>query len=236
MCFVDLQKAFNRVAHGVLWEVVQEYRIRDPLYDWSRRFALPAGSQTCFQYMLDSGRAALCPCSVHYIYSMVRMVRQLQPGARRSPVWEAQDFISFIPSSQDLQSCTLFDTAAVVMRSGYWTVLIKKELRQKAKLSIYWSIFFSPTNSGSWPKELDLGYKQGGGTQIGCSSVTREDFGVESLLLHMKKAEGSWMPSWGGVLGMPHQEEALRRPKTHWSDYVTRLAWECLGILLDNLQ
>lgn len=93
--------------------------------------------------------AALCPCSVHYIYSMVRIVRQLQPGARRRPVWEAQDFIYFIPSSQDLQSCTLFLAAAVVMRSGYWTVVIKKELRQKVKLSIYWSIFSSPTNFGS---------------------------------------------------------------------------------------
>ena len=31
MCFVDLEKAFNRVTRGVLWRVLREYQVLDPL-------------------------------------------------------------------------------------------------------------------------------------------------------------------------------------------------------------
>ena len=31
MCFVDLEKAFHRVPRGVLWGVLREYGVPDPL-------------------------------------------------------------------------------------------------------------------------------------------------------------------------------------------------------------
>ena len=31
MCFVDLEKAFNRVPRGILWGVLREYGVPDPL-------------------------------------------------------------------------------------------------------------------------------------------------------------------------------------------------------------
>ncbi|KAI3361957.1 hypothetical protein L3Q82_012310, partial [Scortum barcoo] len=41
---------------------------------------------------------------------------------------------------------------------------------------------------------------------------------------------------WGGVPGMSHQEEAPGRPRTRWRDYVSRLAWERLGVPLEELE
>ena len=53
-CFVDLEKAFDRVPRGVLWGVLREYGVSDPLiravrslYDRCQSF--PAISWTCFQ-------------------------------------------------------------------------------------------------------------------------------------------------------------------------------------------
>ena len=64
MCFVDLEKVFDYVPCGILWEVLQEYGVGGPplravrsLYN---RFALPTVSQTCYPCTLDSARAALC--------------------------------------------------------------------------------------------------------------------------------------------------------------------------------
>ena len=51
------------------------------------------------------------------------------------------------------------------------------------------------------------------------------------------RAEPSpWTPSSGGIPGMPHREETRGRRRTHRSDYVTRLAWERLGILPEELE
>ncbi|KAI3377230.1 hypothetical protein L3Q82_009142 [Scortum barcoo] len=119
MCFVDLEKAFDRVPRGILWGVLREYGVRGPLlravrslYDRSRSlawFALPAVSQTCSQYMLDSGRAALCH-RVLFIIFMDRISRRSQGpegvrfgNHRISSLLFADDVVLLASSSQDLQ-------------------------------------------------------------------------------------------------------------------------------------
>ena len=47
--------------------------------------------------------------------------------------------------------------------------------------------------------------------------------------------DASWTAPWGGVLGTSHWEEARGRPRTHWRDYVSRLAWERLGVPQEEL-
>ncbi|KAI3365411.1 hypothetical protein L3Q82_010500 [Scortum barcoo] len=59
MCFVDLEKAFDRVPRGILWGVLREYGVRGPLlravrslYDRSRSLVRIAGSQD-LQHVLE---------------------------------------------------------------------------------------------------------------------------------------------------------------------------------------
>ncbi|KAK7922378.1 hypothetical protein WMY93_009280 [Mugilogobius chulae] len=77
------------------------------------------------------------------------------------------------------------------------------------------------------------------------SSVTREELGVEPLLLHVERSQLRWL---GHLFRMPPGRlpgEVFRasptgrrprgRPRTRWRDYVSRLAWERLGIPPEEL-
>ncbi|KAI3373866.1 hypothetical protein L3Q82_021979 [Scortum barcoo] len=84
--------------------------------------------------------------------------------------------------------------ASAVMRSVYWTVVVKKELSRKAKLSIYRSIY-APT-----------------------------------LTTYM-------VMNFGEVFqACPTGRRPSGRPRTRWRDYVSRLAWERLGIPPEELE
>ena len=73
------------------------------------------------------------------------------------------------------------------------------------------------------------------------SSVTREELGVELLLLHIERSQLRWlghlfqMPPgrlpWEVFLACPARRGPRGRPRTCWCDYVTQLAWELFGIL-----
>ncbi|KAK3563105.1 hypothetical protein QTP86_016341, partial [Hemibagrus guttatus] len=78
------------------------------------------------------------------------------------------------------------------------------------------------------------------------SSVTREELGVEPLLLHIERGQLRWL---GHLFRMPPGRlpgEVFRacptgkrpwgRPKTCWRDYVSRLAWERLGVPPEELE
>ncbi|KAK3510969.1 hypothetical protein QTP70_027792 [Hemibagrus guttatus] len=78
------------------------------------------------------------------------------------------------------------------------------------------------------------------------SSVTREELGVELLLLHIERGQLRWL---GHLFRMPPGHlpgEVFRacptgkrpwgRPRTRWRDYVSWLTWERLGIRPEELE
>ncbi|KAI3372494.1 hypothetical protein L3Q82_022695 [Scortum barcoo] len=147
--------------------------------------------------------------------------------------------------------------ASAVMRSVYRTVVVKKELSRKAKLSIYRSIYVPTLTYGhelwvmtertrsadtSWPAKMSFLRRVAGRSLRDRvrSSVTREELGVEPLLLHIERSQLRWL---GHLFRMPPgrlPREVFQacptgrrprgRPRTRWRDYVSRLAWERLGI------
>lgn len=116
---------------------------------------------------------------------------------------------------------------ATVMQS----VVVKKELSWKVRLSIYWSIYV-PTltycmamNFRSWPKEQDPPWIQA----AEMSSLCR----VAGCSL--RDTVGWWAQT--RVADPQHQASVSdgALPRTRSSNYDTQLAWERLGVLLEKL-
>ncbi|KAI3368720.1 hypothetical protein L3Q82_025415 [Scortum barcoo] len=118
MCFVDLEKAFDRVPRGILWGVLQlEYGVRGPLlravrslYDRSRSLVRIAGSKSDL-FPVHVGLRQGCPLSpVLFIIFMDRISRRSQGpegvrfgNHRISSLLFADDVVLLASSSQDLQ-------------------------------------------------------------------------------------------------------------------------------------
>ncbi|KAK0154090.1 LINE-1 retrotransposable element ORF2 protein [Merluccius polli] len=82
MCFVDLEKAFDRVPRGVLWGVLREYGVSDPLiravrslYDWCQSLVRIAGNKSDL-FPVRVGLRQGCPLSpILFIIFMDRISR-----------------------------------------------------------------------------------------------------------------------------------------------------------------
>ncbi|KAK3560563.1 hypothetical protein QTP86_010899 [Hemibagrus guttatus] len=340
MCFVDLEKAFDRVPHGILWEVLWEYGVRGPLlravrslYNRSRSL-VPIASCKSDLFPVHVGPQQGCPLSpVLFIVFMDRISRRSQGlegvrfgDHRISSMIFADDVVLLASSSLDLQhalgcfaaeceaagmrvstskseamvldrkkvACTLqvggevlpqveefkylgilftsegrmdreidrrIGAAAAVMRSMYRSVVVKKELSRKAKLLIYQSIYVPTLTYGhelwvmtervrSRIQAAEMSFlRRVAGRSLRDrlrSSVTREELGVEPLLLHIERGQLRWL---GHLFRMPPGRlpgEVFRacptgkrprgRPRTRWRDYVSRLAWERLGVPPEELE
>uniref|UniRef100_A0A671TEK4 Reverse transcriptase domain-containing protein n=1 Tax=Sparus aurata TaxID=8175 RepID=A0A671TEK4_SPAAU len=117
MCFVDLEKAFDRVPHGILWEVLREYVVGGPLlravqslYDRSRSLVRIAGSKSDL-FPVHVGLRQGCSLSpVLFIIFNDRISRRSHgpEGIWFGSHWIssllfADDVVLLAPSSQDLQ-------------------------------------------------------------------------------------------------------------------------------------
>ncbi|KAK3530107.1 hypothetical protein QTP86_014770 [Hemibagrus guttatus] len=294
MCFVDLEKAFDRVPCAVLWEVLWEYGVCGPLlravrslYNQSRSLVRIASCKSDL-FPVHVGLQQGCPLSpVLFIVFMDRTswysqgLEGVRFGDHRiSSLIFADDVVLLASSGLDLQhalgrfaaeceaagmrvstskseamvlerkkvACTLqvggevlpqveefkylgvlftsegrmdreidrrIGAAAAVMRSMYQSVVVKKELSQKAKLSIYQSIYVPTLTYGHelWvmtervrsriqAAEMSFLRRVAGHSLRDKvrSSVTWEELGVEPLLLHIERGQLRWL---GHLFRMP---------------------------------
>ncbi|KAK3506456.1 hypothetical protein QTP70_000619 [Hemibagrus guttatus] len=273
MCFVDLEKAFDRVPHGILWEVLWEYRVHGPLLRAIRSLYNRSRSLVCIASCLDLqqalGRfAAECEAagmrvstskSEAMVLDRKKVACTLQVGGEVLPQVEEFKYLGLLFTSEgrmDREIDRRIGAAAAVMRSMYRSVVVKKELSRKAK-SIYvptlsyghelW-VMTESVRSRIQAAEMSFLSRVAGRSLRDRlrSSVTREELGVEPLLLHIERRQLRWlghlfrMPP-GRLPGevfqaCPNGKRPRGRPRTRWIDYVFRLAWERLGFPPEGLE
>ncbi|KAK3518470.1 hypothetical protein QTP70_000905 [Hemibagrus guttatus] len=259
---VHLEKAFDRVPRGILWEVLWEYGVRGPLiralYNRSRSLVHIASCKSDL-FPVHVGPRQGCPLSP-VLVNCVFMDRI----SRRSQKVEEFKYLGVLFTSEgrmDREIDRRIGAAAAVMRSMYRSVVVKKELSWKAKLLIYQSIYVPTLTYGhelwvmtervrSWIQAAEMSFlRRVAGHSLRDrvrSSVTWEGLGVEPLLLHIKRGQLRWL---GHLFRMPLGRlpgEAFRacptgksprgRPRTRWRDYVFQLAWECLRVPPEELE
>lgn len=334
MCFVDLEKAYDRVPREKLWEVLREYGVRgsllraiQSLYSQSESCVRVLGSQSV-PFPVGVGLRQGCALSpILFVIFMDRISRRSRGGEglqfgdlRIASLLFADDVVLMASSACDLQhsldrlaaeceaagmkisttkseamtlsrkpvDCPLrvgneslaqvkefkylgvlfasegtmereigrrIGAAGAVLRSLYRTVVTKRELSRKAKLSIYRSIFVPTLTYGheGWvmtertrsriqAAEMSFLRRVAGFSLRDRvrSSVIREGLGLEPLLLCLERSQLRWfghlvrMPTgrlpWEVFQARPVGRRPRGRPRTRWRDYISTLAWERLGI------
>ncbi|KAK7922730.1 hypothetical protein WMY93_009632 [Mugilogobius chulae] len=196
-------------------------------------------------------------------HALGRCFAPLQVGGESLPQVEEFKYLGVLFTSEGRMEREIdrrIGAASAVMRSLYRTVVVKKELSRKAKLSIYRSIYVPTLTYGhelwvmtertrSRIQAVEMSFlRRVAGRSLRDrvrSSVTREELGVEPLLLHVERSQLRWL---GHLFRMPPGRlpgEVFRacptgrrprgRPRTRWRDYVSRLTWERLGIPPEEL-
>ncbi|KAK3529276.1 hypothetical protein QTP70_024824 [Hemibagrus guttatus] len=194
-----------------------------------------------------------------------KVVCTLQVGGEALPQVEEFKYLKVLFTSEgrmDREIDRQIGAAAAVMRSMYRSVVMKKELSRKVKLSIYQSIYVPTLTYGHdlWvmtervrsriqAAKMSFLHRVAGRSLRDRvrSSVTREELGVELLLLHIERGKLRWlrhlfrMPP-GRLSGevfraCPTRKRPRGRPRTRWRDWpVSRLAWEHLGVPPEELE
>ncbi|KAK3552130.1 hypothetical protein QTP86_001508 [Hemibagrus guttatus] len=188
----------------------------------------------------------------------------LQVGGQVLPQVEEFKYLGVLFTSErrmDREIDRRIGAAAAVMRSMYRSVVVKKEPSPKAKLLIYQSIYAPTLTYGHelWvmtervrsriqAAKMSFLHRVAGRSLRDRvrSSVTREELGVEPLLLHIERGQLRWLghlfrmppgPLPGEVFrACPTGKRPRGRPRTRWRDYVFRLAWERLGVPPEELE
>ena len=294
MCFVDLEKAYDRVPRGILWGVLREYGVPGPLVRAIR--SLYKQSESCVRilgtksstFSVGVGLRQGCPLSpILFVIFMDRISRRSRGeesvrfgDLRIASLLFADDVVLLATSDRDLQhalgrfaaeceavgmrvstskseamvlcrktvECSLrvgsellpqakefkylgvlftsegkmeremdrrIGAASAVMRALYRSVVVKKELSRKAKLSIYRSIYVPTLTYGhelwvvtertrSRIQAAKMSFlRRVAGLSLRDkvrSSDIRRELGVEPLLLRVERSQLRW---FGHLTRMP---------------------------------
>ena len=156
---------------------------------------------------------------------------------------------------QDEELDTRIGKASAVMRALHYSVVMKRELSKKAKLSIFKAVFVPILTYGHEPwvmtkrvrsqvqaSEMRFLRRIEGVTLFNKvrSSKIRKSLKIEPLLLRTERSQLRW---FGHVSRMPQErlpKQALHakangrrpvgRPRTRWTDYIEDLGWNRLGL------
>ncbi len=169
------------------------------------------------------------------VHSQKRVACPLQVGGVLLPQVEEFKYLGILFMSEGRMEREIdrrIGAASAVMRAMYRSIVEKKELSRKAKLSIYRSIYVPTltyghelcvmterTRSRIQAAEMSFLRRVAGRSLRDRvrSSVTREELRVEPLVLHIERGQlrwlgasvpdASWTPSREGVPGTSHREE-----------------------------
>uniref|UniRef100_A0A8C6MJY5 Reverse transcriptase domain-containing protein n=1 Tax=Nothobranchius furzeri TaxID=105023 RepID=A0A8C6MJY5_NOTFU len=161
-----------------------------------------------------------------------RVACQLRVGREVLPQVEEFKYLGFLFTSEgrrDWEIDRRIGSASAVMRMVSRSIMVKRELSQKARLSIYWSIYVPILTYGHelWVmtertrlriQAVEMSFlRRVAGLSLRDrvrSSDIREGLGVELLLLRIERSQlrlfgqdASWTPPWGGVSGMSCRQE-----------------------------
>ena len=156
---------------------------------------------------------------------------------------------------QDEELDTRIGKASAVMRALHDSVVMKRELSKKAKLSIFKAVFVPILTYGheSWvmtermrsqvqASEMRFLRRIEGVTLFNKvrSSEIRKSLNIEPLLLRIERSQLRW---FGHVSRMPQERlpkqashakangrRPVGRPRTRWTDYIEDLGWNRLGL------
>ncbi|KAK3564367.1 hypothetical protein QTP86_017329 [Hemibagrus guttatus] len=136
MCFVDLEKAFDCVPCGILWEVLWEYGVRGPLsravrslYNQSRSLVRIASSEC-----EAAGMRVSTSKSEAMVVDRKKVAYTLQVGGEVLLQVEEFKYLGVLFTSEgrmDHEIDRRIGAAAAVMQSMYRSVVVKKELSRK---------------------------------------------------------------------------------------------------------
>ncbi|KAK0147792.1 Craniofacial development protein 2 [Merluccius polli] len=157
MCFVDLEKAFDHVPRGVLWGVLREYGVSDPLIRavcslYDRCQSLVHIADRDLQLSLDrfaaeceaAGMRISTSKSESMVLNRKRVECTLWVEDEILPQVEEFKYLGVLFTSEGRMEQEIdrqIGAASAVMWTLHGSVVVKRELSQKAKLSIYQSIY-----------------------------------------------------------------------------------------------